>query len=125
MEVQVFISTWLVPVGATLLSIWFAVSAKRDSDKSAQTLNQVNEAIQGWQSQIMQSTASILDSTPQVIEAKVRLEKVGAARAIIQSMQTAIEISASDPKGGASGHTQVEQLKEMGNQLSKILEHME
>lgn len=124
MEISEFITTWLIPVGATLLSCWFAVQAKRDSDKSTLILNQVNDAIQGWQSQIMTSTSSILDSTPQVIEAKVRLQKVSAATAIIATMQSSIEHASTNPQGGASGHTQVEQLKEMGNQLTKILETM-
>ncbi|WP_423840753.1 hypothetical protein ONE56_19045 [Vibrio mytili] len=124
MEIGEFITTWFIPVGATLLSCWFAVQAKRDSDKSALLLKQVNDAIQGWQSQIMESTASILDSTPQVIEAKVRLEKVNAASAIIETMQASIEHASKNPQGGASGHTQVEQLKEMGSQLTKILETM-
>ena len=124
MGISEFITTWFIPVGATLLSCWFAVQAKRDSDKSALILNQVNDAIQGWQSQIMESTAAILDSTPQVIEAQVRLQKVNAATAIINTMQSSIEHASTNPQSGSQGHTQVEQLKEMGSQLTKILETM-
>ena len=120
---QSFITS-VLPFVAIVVSVWFAVSAKKDSDKAQFLLEQTNKAIEGWQSQIMESTKSILDTTPQVIAGKTKLAKIEAAKALIETIQTSIAHTTTNPQGGASGHTQTENLKELNSQLSKILDTM-
>ena len=124
MEIIAAIKDWIIPIGSILLSGWFALSAKRESDRAQWLLSRIDDAIQGWQAQIMESTKSILDTTPQVIEGKARLATIEAAKMVIESMHQAIHASVSDPRPGASGHTQTENLKELGSQLTKILDTM-
>ena len=62
-----------------------------------------------------------MDSNTQVVDAKARLAKIDAAKALVDTMRASIEESARNPQPGASGHTQVEQLKEIGSQLTKVL----
>ena len=124
MEAMQFIKDWIIPIGALVLSVWYSARAKGDSDRAELILKQVHVAISGWQAQIMESTKNILDSTPQVIDAKVKLAKIETAQSLIKAMQTSIQHSATNPQPGAYGHTQTENLKEMGSQLAKILDGM-
>ncbi|HHY0482993.1 hypothetical protein [Vibrio parahaemolyticus] len=125
------VKDWIIPIlsivlsgGSILLAVWFSASAKKDSDNAQATLSQVNAAIQGWQKQIMESTVSILDSTPQVIEGKAALAKIEAAQALVESLKTSINEIAANPKPGAAGHTQQENLKIVTEQLNTLLSSM-
>ena len=62
-----------------------------------------------------------MDSNSQVVDAKARLAKIDAAKLLVETMRSSIEASASNPQPGAAGYTQVEVLKELGSQLTKIL----
>jgi len=122
---------WLVPILSITLSfvsiglaIWFSSSAKQDVQKAQSVLDNVNSAIEGWQKQIMASTVGILDSMPQVIEGKASLAKVEAAQSLTKGIQNAIHQIATNPQGGASGHTQQEVLITLTDQLNKLLDSM-
>lgn len=122
---------WMVPITSIVLSfvsvglaIWFAASAKNDAQKAQLILDNVNEAIEGWQKQIMASTVGILDSMPQVIEGKAALAKVEAAQSLTKGIQDAIHQIATNPQPGASGHTQEQALKTLTNQLNFLLTSM-
>ena len=122
---------WLVPILSITLSfvsvglaLWFSSSAKHDAQKAQSVLDNVNSAIEGWQKQIMASTVGILDSMPQVIEGKAALAKVEAAQSLTKGIQEAIHQIATNPQGGASGHTQEEALKTLTNQLNSLLASM-
>jgi len=79
-----FLKDWFFPISSMAVSIWFAASAKKDADRSELLLVQINQAVQGWQSKIMESATNILDSSPQVIEAKVTLAKMNATQSILE-----------------------------------------
>lgn len=122
---------WLVPIFSIILSfvslglaIWFSSSAKNDSQKAQMVLDNVNAAVEGWQKQIMASTIGILDSMPQVIEGKAALAKIEAAQLLAEGIQNAINQIATNPLPGAAGHTQVEALKTLTNQLNSLLASM-
>ncbi|WP_434355434.1 hypothetical protein NF212_10715 [Parasalinivibrio latis] len=122
---------WIIPVASIVLSfismglaIWFASSAKSDAQKAQNVLENVDKAIEGWQKQIMASTAGILDSMPQVIEGKAALAKVEAAKSLTDGIQAAIHEIATNPQPGAAGHTQEEALKTLTAQLNSLLESM-
>lgn len=114
---------WIVPVFSIVLSllsiglaIWLASSAKKDAKQSQETLERVNSAIEGWQKQINGSTLAILDSMPQVIEAKAALAKLETA----QSINETIRQVANNPQPGAAGHTQQEVVNSLLEQLKEI-----
>ena len=69
----------------------------------------------------MSSLKGLMDSNSQVVDAKARLAKIDAAKLLVETMRSSIEASASSPQPGAAGYTQVEVLKELGSQLTKIL----
>lgn len=122
---------WVIPLGSIVISlvslglaIWFASSAKSDAQKAQFVLDNVDKAIDGWQKQIMESTAGILDSMPQVIEGKASLAKIEAAKSLTDGIQAAIHEIATNPQPGASGHTQEEALKTLTAQLNHLLESM-
>lgn len=104
-----------------LISVWFASSAKKDAEKAQNTLDNVNKAIDGWQDKIMSSTASILDSQPQIIQAKVTLAKIETAQLLVDGIKVTINEIANNPQPGASGHTQQEILKTLSLQLNDLL----
>lgn len=124
MEFTQFLKDWVIPVGSLLLSVWFASSAKKDAERADNLLKQVHSAISGWQDKIMESAKNVLDSTPQIVEGRVKLAKLDAAHILIRSVQDSIRHAAQNPLPGASGHTQTEMLKEMNSQLNKILDSM-
>jgi hypothetical protein len=126
-----FFKDWFLPIVGTVLavvslglSIWFASSAKIDSYKAQAALDEVNRAIGGWQRQIIGSTAGILDSLPQVVEGKASLARVEAAKTLTDGIQQAIQEVARNPQPGAVGATQVENVKILTEQLSKLLDGM-
>ena len=69
---------WVVPFVS--VSVWFAASAKKDADKAQQVLDNVGKAVDGWQQQIMASTANILDSLPQVVAGRVTIARTEAVQ---------------------------------------------
>ena len=90
--------------------------ARKDADRADKLLSQINEAIQGWQRQIMNSATNVLDSLPQVIEGKTALAKMQAAELLIQT----IKEQAANPKGSAHNHEQT--MLALSAQLSTLLE---
>jgi hypothetical protein len=104
-ELITFLRDWIIPVGSTSLTIWFASAARRDSERADGVLRNINSAVEGWQRQIMASTANILDSLPQVVKRRVTLAKVDAAKALTEGIQSAIHEIARNPQPGATGAT--------------------
>lgn len=101
-EVIVFLKDWVIPLGATGLSIWFASSAKKDSERSKQDseraqeiLNEIKQEIQGSQRKMIESSIGILDSLPQVISGKSVLSITKA----IESALNTIKENVSNPQG--------------------------
>lgn len=122
---------WIIPLVGLLfavvsfgLSFWFAASAKKDAERAQTILDSVNRAIEEWQRRLMESTINILDSTPQVIDGKRATAKLEAARELIVSLRVSMEAAVMNPQGGASGHTQTENLKIIAEQIDKLLKSM-
>ena len=106
------------------LATWYGASAKSDANRAQSTLDQVDAAMRGWQQQIMQSTVGILDSMPQVIKGKAALAKVESAKMLADGIQKAIHDIVGNPHPSATGHTQQENLKTLGEQLNTLLASM-
>jgi hypothetical protein len=67
------IKDWLIPIGAVVISVWFASSAKRDSDRAQNILNEIRASVEGSQRKMIESSTGILDSMPEVIAGKTAL----------------------------------------------------
>jgi hypothetical protein len=119
-----FLKDWVLPIGSLVLSIWFAASARRDAQQADKILKNINDAVDGWQRQIMSSTANILDSLPQVVEGRATMARIDAAKALTEGIQSAIHEIAKNPQPGASGHTQNENVKTLVSQLNDLLSKM-
>ncbi len=92
-EIISFLKDWIIPLGATGMSIWFAASAKKDSERAQEVLKEIKEEIQGSQRKMIESAIGILDSIPQVIDGKIELAKLG----VIQEASKTIRENAMNP----------------------------
>jgi hypothetical protein len=92
-ELVMFLKDWIIPLGATGISIWFAASAKKESDRAKEILNDLKAEIQGPHRRVFESSAAILDSLPQVISGKIELAKMQA----IEDASKAIRENISNP----------------------------
>ena len=108
---------WIIPLGSVMLSVWFAASAKKDAEKADQLLAQITAAIQGWQSQIMNSASNILDSLPQVVEGRKNTAKLQAIELLLKIMQ---ERSSSGE--GLSTHSYEQTMNALTRLMSLLLE---
>lgn len=86
MELITILKDWVIPVASVILSVWFAASAKKDADRTQIILDQINKAINGWQSEIMGSATNILNSMPLVIDGKEKLTKAEALRDALNAL---------------------------------------
>jgi hypothetical protein len=114
----------VLSVLGVLLAVWFASSAKRDAERAQSVLNQVGEAVKGWQAQVMESTIGILDSLPQVVQGKATHARLQAIKQLTEGIQVAIHDMAKNPQPGAAGHTQEQMLRTLVENLHKLLERM-
>ncbi len=121
MEDLNFIKNWIIPLGSLLLAIWFASSAKKDADRAQNVLSQINEAVESWQKQIMSSTISIIDSTPQVVNGKIALAKAESTERIATSMQEILHDLSSGHTKGLSVHESVKMFEALSGQLGVVL----
>ena len=71
--VMTILKDWIIPIGAVVVSVWFASSAKRDADRAQTILNNIKDAVEGSQRKMIESSTGILDSLPQVMTGKAIL----------------------------------------------------
>jgi len=116
METVLFLKDWVIPIASVLLSVWFAASAKKDAERAQQTLEQVDRAIQGWQSEIMASATNILNSMPQVVEGKKNLASANALELSLQMIDKKLD-------DGGSPAEVMEALRQIGQIATRIAIH--
>jgi uncharacterized protein (DUF2344 family) len=122
MELNDILTQWIIPFGSVGISIWFASSAKKDSEKAQQTLTQINESISSWINQIMNTSNEILQSNPSIIDKKVKLEKIETIKTLVESLKDSIKTTMNNPQGGAPGHTQEQLIKELMASLNGMID---
>jgi hypothetical protein len=91
----VFLKDWIIPIGAVVISVWFASSAKNDSDRAQSILSQIKDAVEGSQRKMIESATGILDSLPQVMTGKAILSITHAIELTLDTIKENI----SNPKG--------------------------
>src|SRR5690554_2120714 len=119
MNLYEIVFQFIIPIGSVSLSIWFASSAKNNSEKAQHTLDKIDESIKGWLDQIINSTNDLIQSNPTIVDNKVKLAKIESVRGIIKTIETSVAESMRDPKPGSGGHTQEQLLKELMSSLEK------
>jgi len=93
--VMTVLKDWIVPIGAVVISVWFASSAKRDADRAQNILNDIKNSVEGSQRKMIESSIGLLDSLPQVMNGKAILT---LTHAIERTMET-IRENIANPKG--------------------------
>jgi hypothetical protein len=86
---------WIIPIGAVVISVWFASSAKRDADRAQNILNDIKNSVEGSQRKMIESSVGILDSLPQVMNGKAILTMTHAIEGTLETIRENI----SNPKG--------------------------
>jgi hypothetical protein len=114
MEIVTFLRDWIIPVLSVFLSIWFAASARKDAEKAQQVLKQINESVQGWQSDLMKAATDLLNTMPQVVNGKVRI-----AEAQMRASTSDLLIKALQNQDG-SPFEKAEKTKEIGKVAREI-----
>jgi len=122
MEFNEIITQLIIPFGSIGISIWFASSAKKDSEKAQETLIQINESMNSWVERIMSTSNEILEANPLIIDKKVKLEKIETIKSLVESLNKSIETTMNKPQGGAPGHTQEQLIKELMKSLNVMID---
>lgn len=112
MEVTSFLKDWIIPIVSILLSVWFAASAKRDADRAQQVLDRLKDAIEGWETQIMNAATDLLNNNPQIVEGK---RVLADAQARANALALALNVIEGQLKSGGSPHEMSVALKELGS----------
>ncbi len=119
LAVMTVLKDWIIPIGAVVMSVWFAASAKKDSILAQSALNQIRDAVEGTQRKMIESSVGILDSLPQVISGKSVL-------AITQAIEIAlgtIKENISNPRG-LSKEEHDQNMLALSSHLSMLLDQL-
>jgi uncharacterized membrane-anchored protein YhcB (DUF1043 family) len=118
---------WIIPIAGLILAvasigiaIAYSNAAKADADRAQRVLDSVNEAVATWQREIVQSTISILNSTPQVIQGKMAEERAKAAHQILASLSGLIS-GLSNANPNAYSPERLETIKSTFENLRSLL----
>ena len=90
-------------------SIVFFVLGSKSERRNQELLNSINEAIQKWQSRIMESSIELLNSRPEIIAKNVALEESRAKQEFLAQISERIRFMIENPAAGdgapAQSHT--------------------
>ena len=125
MDLPQILTQWIIPLASVIISVWFAASAKKDSEKARETLNQINASISTWINQLMTTSNEILQSNPSIIDKKVKLEKIETIKALIETLKDSVKTTMNNPQGGATGHTQEQLIRELLASLNGMIDKFE
>ena len=117
--VMTVLKDWIIPIGAVVISVWFASSAKRDADRAQTILNDIKNSVEGSQRKMIESSTGILDALPQVIAGRTALAATQAMGHILETIRENI----SNPKGlPKEEHDQ--NMLTLSSHLSMLLEQL-
>lgn len=105
---------WIIPLFSVVLSIWFAASAKKDTERAQSILDKIDTATKTWQNEIMSAATNLLNSHPQIIYGKIALTQSRALESAIETLKAQL-----DDRGSLS----VSELNEIIKQLGFIGEN--
>jgi type II secretory pathway pseudopilin PulG len=103
---------WIIPIASVLLAVWFAASARKDAERAQAVLKQINEATQGWQSEIMKAATELLNTMPQTIDGKLRLADANAKNEVLGLLVGTLKKKLEE---GGSADAEAKVIKELGS----------
>lgn len=110
---------WIIPIGAVIISVWFASSAKKDADRAQMVLNLIKDAVEGSQRKMIESATGILDSLPQVMTGKSILALTHSIEIVLKTISENI----SNPRG-LSKEEHDQNMLALSSHLTIILEKL-
>jgi|GEM_PF-2134287 len=87
---------YIIPPVALGLSILFYLSARNNSKRAEKLLEQVSNASQTWQNDIMKFASELLNSSPNIVGQKAIIAKINAAQELSPKIDALVS-SMNDP----------------------------
>ncbi|MEI7605904.1 MAG: hypothetical protein WCJ64_00835 [Rhodospirillaceae bacterium] len=124
------VKDWIIPIISLVLSIIsivvairFDASAKRSSEQAQRTLDQVTEAIRGWENEIMSAATNMLNSMPLIIEGKERLARSNATESALAALKDFLSV-ATDHNQRLATAEKITRIAESLIQTSAKIDHV-
>lgn len=102
-----------IGVVSFVASIVFFVLGTRSERRSQQLLNNINDAIQRWQSEIMASSIELLNSRPEIAAKNAALQESKSKAAFVEQLSERIRYIIEHPVSGESGAAQSHALSQL------------
>ena len=106
MDVGAFITAYVLPVLSLVLSIAFWQNGRSSAAKAQTLLDQLDKNARGWQSEIMASATSLLNSSPEIVGQKIFLAKIEGANTLTEAVKAMTDDLINNPKSGQDAETQ-------------------
>lgn len=110
MDIIAAIKDWIIPIGSVVLSVWYASSAKKDAEKAQSVLNQVSNAITGWQNQLNDSAVQMLNSRVEIVGARSHAHDTEMKAKLLDSFSEQVKYIVENPASGAEAEHQLSTL---------------
>lgn len=108
----------VVSFGASI--VFFALGAKSER-QNQKLLNDINEAMQRWQGQIMDSSIELLNSRVEIIGSRISLEDAKLKREFAREIASHIKYIIEHPAEGDQRIAQSHQLEQLMNCFHKTM----
>lgn len=111
MDVGTFITAYVLPIFSLVLSIAFWLNGRASATRAQTLLDQLDKNARGWQSEIMASATSLLNSSPEIVGQKIYLAKIEGAATLTQAVKVMTDDMVNSPKSGPDADAQQKLLK--------------
>ena len=111
LDVGAFITAYVLPIVSLALSIAFWLSGRASAERAQTLLDQLDKNARGWQSEIMASAASMLNSSPEIVGQKIYLAKIEGVTTLNAAVKAMTDDLVDNPKSGQDGEVQQKLLK--------------
>ena len=104
---------FVVGIVSFVASIVFFVLGSRSERRNQELLNNINEAIQRWQGEIMASNIELLNSRPEIVAKNASLQESASKAAFIEQLGERIRYIIEHPVAGDGGPAQSHALDQL------------
>ena len=104
---------FVVGLVSFVASIVFFVLGSRSERRNQELLNNINEAIQRWQSEIMASSIELLNSRPEIVAKNASLQEIKSKAAFVEQLGERIRHIIENPVAGEGGPAQSHALSQL------------
>ena len=111
MDVGTFITAYVLPIFSLVLSIAFWFNGRSSATRAQTLLDQLDKNARGWQSEIMASATSMLNSSPEIVGQKIYLAKIEGATTLTEAVKVMTDDMVNNPKSGQDAEAQQKLLK--------------